>query len=658
MQPPGMSRTTNLPSVVLIFVSFLGVAAAQAWPLPLYLTSALTGSPTGDTGVYVWNIWVFSHEIARGNFPFSTDTVLAFDGPADLSLHNYTVFSNLLAMPLQPWLGVVGAFNVVYLLQVALAGLGVFVLVQRLGRTSTAVAWLAALLFACSPFLAARGIAHFSLVAAAPLPFFVWCFDRAWETRRVRDAVLTGACVAWAAYCDLYYAAYCAMLGACLVAARVVHVTISPRESTGRLALRVIDGVIVAIVCAVLVVYVIGGGSIRIGSLSIAMRTLYTPMLILTALVTARVLLMLRPRCTWTWTSFSSLVAPAAAATATATVLLAPILYAITMRLMEGRLVSAPILWRSSAPGVDLVSWLIPNPNHPLAPDSLVDWVIRQPGGYTDNVSSIPWIALLVILAAWRWAGHRPDRIWTAIGVLFASLALGPFVRIMGVDTFVPTPWSVLRYVPLIGEARMPSRFSVLVIMAVAVVFAGALGALLQRYSHHRRLILTVVGVALAFELLPAPRQLHSAAIPRVYETIARDPRPLLVLNLPFGVRDGLSSLGDFNASSLFFQTLHHKSLLGGYLSRVSDVRKEKYFSHPVSAALLVASEGGMLAYAQQEMARSAVTDFVHETGIGWVVIDESRASSFLVDFVIDVLSLTQIERSDPFVLYTPASIE
>ena len=42
------------------------------------------------------------------------------------------------------------------------------------------------------------------------------------------------------------------------------------------------------------------------------------------------------------------------------------------------------------------------------------------------------------------------------------------------------------------------------------------------------------------------------------------------VLNLPFGFRDGEWSQGDFSAATQFFQTVHEKPLIGGYLSRIS----------------------------------------------------------------------------------------
>ena len=168
-----MSLGKSVLTATLVLASFLLVAAIQSWPLPLHLSTHLTGTPGGDTGVYVWNMWVFNHELAvLRSSPFDTETILSLGGPADLSLHNYTVFSNLLALPLLPWLGVVTTFNVVYLVNVALAGLGMFLLIRRLPHTASAprlVAWVGAFLFACSPFLVARGNGHYSLAAAAAL---------------------------------------------------------------------------------------------------------------------------------------------------------------------------------------------------------------------------------------------------------------------------------------------------------------------------------------------------------------------------------------------------------------------------------------------------------------------------------------------------------
>jgi len=165
----------------LVLTGYVLVALAQSWPLPMHLATHLTGPPGGDTGVYVWNTWVFRRELIDiGRMPYTTDTIFWSGLPANLSLHNYTPFADVIAMLLQPIAGVVAAFNLVYLLNTALAGCGLYLLARRY-TADRAVAWLAGAVFMLSPFLVTRSTGHFSLAAAAPLPFFVW------QVLRTRD---------------------------------------------------------------------------------------------------------------------------------------------------------------------------------------------------------------------------------------------------------------------------------------------------------------------------------------------------------------------------------------------------------------------------------------------------------------------------------------
>jgi len=640
-----------------VLSAFVALAMVQAWPLPLHLGTRLTGPPTGDTGVYVWNTWVFRQELVEtGQWPFSTSRIFSLDTPADLSLHNYTAFANLLALPLQPLMGVVAAFNVVYLLNVALAGYGMYLLAKRLtGRT--AEAWLAGLVFAWSPFLVARSAAHFSLVAAAPLPLFWYFLDRAWHTQRLRDAAATGATLAWAAFSDPYYAVYCLMLGLCFLAGKTIgmapHFRVLPAQRRSRLLL---DIGIVGLIVLIVGVHVIGGGNVHVASLSISMRTLYTPMLLLLLLVTARVFLQVRPVVTWSAPPIGSwMVRTSAAAILVATVLLSPTLYAVGRRVAEGRMVSAPVLWRSSPPGVDLLAFVAPNPNHPLSPAALTDWLTAGPGGFVEQVASLSLVGFLVMFLAWRYAGFRPGWLWTGITVGFGVLSLGPFVTIAGVNTFLPTPWAFLRYVPVIGAARMPARFVVVATLGFCVLLALALVALGRRYPHRRRAILAAVAVALVFELWTVPRTLYSAVVPSIYDRIAADPRPVRVLELPFGIRDGLSSLGDFSAGSQFRQTLHGKRLIGGYLSRVSGTRKAFHLRMPVLNALIKLSEGQALTRREVARAIDGAAAFVAAADVGYVVMDSARVSPDLRDFATLVFGLKKVGESDGAELYVPA---
>jgi hypothetical protein len=355
---------------------------------------------------------------------------------------------------------------------------------------------------------------------------------------------------------------------------------------------------------------------------------------------------------TWHWRRAAGFVRPSLLAIAIAGLLLAPELIAMAQRAAEGRMVDVPVLWRSSAPGVDVAAFLLPNPNHPWAPASMVSWIRRQPG---ENIASIPLVALAILVVAWRRAGHRPDRLWMGMSVVFLSLALGPFIRVAGAQTGIPTPWTFLRYLPVIGEARMPARFSVIVIMAIAVMCAGAIGALMRHYPHRRRTVIALVSGALVFELWSAPRPLYSADVPAVYERIARDARSLRVLDLPFGVRDGLTTTSAFNPATLFYQTAHRKPVVGGYLSRLSDAEKAAHLGHPLLGALATLSEGRDLTDAERDRAVAAGPPLVHGIQLGWVVVDEAHSPPALVTLATEALGLTPLARESGFSVYLPA---
>jgi hypothetical protein len=637
-------------------LAFIVLAGVETWPLPLKLGTHLTGSPTGDTGVYVWNLWIFSHRVLSvGATPLSTLKVLPLgDDPVDLSLHNYTVFSDVLALPLLNWLGVVATFNVVYLFNAGLAGFGAYLLARRLtGRALES--FVAGLMFAWSPFLVTRGLAHFSLAAAAPLPFFMLALHRAWDTQRLRDAVLAGVTLAWAAASDPYYGVYGVMLGAVFLGSRLVAVRFVRRPIEQlRAARHLLDVGIVAVTLLVMGVHVVAGGTVQLGVFRLSMHTLFTPMLVLTTLVLTRVAVAMNLRIAPAQVpSRGFLLRATLAGGVVAAAMMSPTLYAMGMRAVTGDVASVPVLWRSSAPGVDLLALFLPNPNHPLAPRAWFEWLSAGPGGYLDQVGSLSLVGLAVMAAAWRWAGFRPPRFWLVVTIGFVLLALGPFVQAGRLNTGIPTPWTLLRYAPVIGSARMPARFMVVVTLGFSVLLAFALASLSARFPRRRLVLTSAVGVLLAAELAAAPRTLYSAAVPTVFQIVAADPRPVRVLELPTGIRDGLSSMGDFSAQAQFNQTFHGKGLRGGYLP----ASRHRSASLPPDARHVGAlrDQRATSPPARGWRAVVEVPEFLRATNLGYVVMNRARVSDDLRDFAILLLGLTRIAEVDGYELYVPA---
>jgi hypothetical protein len=637
-----------------VLAGYAACAIVFTWPLAPQLGTHLTGSPAGDTGVYVWNQWVFQHEVLeQAGSPYFTDKIFSLTGRANLSLHNYTAFQDLIALPLMGWLGVVATFNLVYLLMTVVTGYAAFLLARHVtGRDPEA--WLAGLLFTWSPVLVTRGSAHFSLVAAAPLPIFLLLLLRTTERQRLRDALALGATVAWAATADAYYAVYCIVIAAVFVVGRVLTIQWRSGDTRRRVVPWTLDVVLFCVAGLVLSMAISGGWQFSIRGRVASIHSLYTPVLILTLLAAARLAWSCRTSVMqFDRTAALRVLRLAMAAGIFAAALLSPVLYAVGVRIADDQWDFERVFWRSSPRGIDAAALFLPNPNHPLALDAIRQWLTPRPDAYFENVASLTFVALGTILVAWR-AGWKIPKMWAGLALVFGAFSLGPFVHVAGINTHIPGPWALLRYVPVIGMARTPSRFSIVAMLMVAVLFGAALTWLGRRREQRRRLMLATVGAVLVFELLPAPIQLYSAAVPGLYRRIAATPGDVRVLELPFGIRDGTSSVGNFTARSQFFQTVHGKPLIGGYLSRVSRRRVQDTKRDPMLDALIWLSEGRELDASRWRSLVDAGPAFVERAKLGFVVIDRRRTTRALREFASRAFALQLIESDGDFELYVP----
>ena len=640
---------------VLALAGYAVAALVFSWPLPINLDTHLTGIPAGDTGVYVWNQWVFRHElIEHGRLPFRTESLFSAGNPANLSLHNYTTFQNLLALPLIPLFGVVATFNVVYLLMTVITGYCGFLLVRRV-TGAPLESWLAGLLFAWSPAMVARGTEHFSLVAAAPLALFLLLLLRTVEAYRLRDAIGLGVVMWWAASTDVYYAVYCVLLAAAVLTAQLV--VVQRRAVIAASGARWLNALIVALTLLIVAVAVSGGGEISLAGQSIRMRSLYTPVLMLTVLALVRLLLRYRLSIVpMSMTALGRLARHASVGVLVSSVLLLPVLYTAAQRLLAGEFDTPQIFWRSSPPGIDALALLVPNPHHPLVPAGLSDWIRERRLDAIENVAAMPWVVLLTVAAA-AWAGWRAPRRWVWLTAVFGLLAMGPFLVVAGINTHVPGPWALLRYLPVVGLARTPARFNMVLVLMMAVLFALALVWLRRRYPAYRYQLLAVGAVVLPLELLPAPRPLYTAAIPEIYTQVAAAPAGATLLEIPFGVRDGTFSVGNFTARTQYFQTAHGKPLLGGYLSRLASRRVDDVRRDPVLDALAILSENQLLPAEKERALVAHGPAWLARQNVQFVVVDRLRASVALRELTTRALQLELVSIDGELELYRPVPL-
>lgn len=193
----------------------------------------------------------------------------------------------------------------------------------------------------------------------------------------------------------------------------------------------------------------------------------------------------------------------------------------------------------------------------------------------TEASVHLGWSVIALVIYGWRQRFRvtlRQAGFWIAVIVFFGVMALGPNLKIaghelsigrgismMGHDDVNPLvlPYAVLWLLfPPWRLAGVPVRMMVMVQLAVAVLAAAGWHA--ARTSPHRRVRAAslVALLVIAVEYLPYPLPVTSTAVPSYVRALA---------DLPDGAVIDLASNGP---QALYYQTVHHKPIAFGYISR------------------------------------------------------------------------------------------
>jgi len=640
----------GLFAVLAPFAAFATLSIAWTWPLARHLNDALPGHP-GDNFSFVWNLWWMRHVLATPGLPYFHTDYLFYPFGTTIVDHPHTALPALAAATLLRGPPVAAAQNVLLIAYVFANMACMYALAMDI-IPSRRAALVAAIVFGLSPYVAVHLLGHFDLVAAWPLPLYALALRRAVD-RRSHAAAAAGVVLAAAAYIAYYYVVYLCLLTVVYVFASTDALRVSrPQTSPPRAARLARLGFATAAVAAAaiaLAIGVTGGATVAVGAREISARAPQNALTAMWLALAACALLTWRPRIRIRASSAEvrSAAAIASQIAAVFIVLASPLLWEAARLVLRGEYVTQQYGWRSIPLGVDALAPFAGHPLHPLFGSAAA----RAYGAFgKDYVETIGWIGVvpLVLLAASVWSpadsGRPPGRdvrIWRAVAVVFAVWALGPFLTIGGHDTGLKLPAILLRYVPLVENARMPGRAIVMVFMAIAVLIACHLGSARERIGSAG--VQWSLAAAIAFEYWAAPLPLTTLDRPNVYESLAAA-GPGAVCEAPMGIGDGLSAgVGSQDRRVLFYATQHEHPLVGGYIGRMPADAYARYERMPVAATLLAVSDGtGPAPPLDRDVARAPCR---------YLVLHRSRSSSAVISYV-ETLPATEVASSDGVVLY------
>ena len=215
----------------------------------------------------------------------------------------------------------------------------------------------------------------------------------------------------------------------------------------------------------------------------------------------------------------------------------------------------------------DLLSFWLPSPRQFLWgswSNSLAPTALDLGHNRAIFLGGLPILLALVGLARSRWQAL----LWGGLALVGFGLALGPMLQVGGVlHADIGLPFGLIEGIPGLNVARVPVRFVVLVVLALAVLGGFGLATLqarfLDRFKPPVGLALTGLLVALLLaEHLAIPFPSEAAQFPPFYQQLAASNEPGAILEIPYSKNRSLS---------LYYQTIHHHPIVGGYLSRVVD---------------------------------------------------------------------------------------
>jgi hypothetical protein len=627
------------------------LALVLTWPLAAHFTTHVAGDGIDDPSL-AWNLWWLKARLVDQLNPDIFHTGWMFH-PVDINLAFYTLtpLNGLLSIPLQVALGLTAAANLLLLSSFVLSGLGAYLLVRESLRLwgwrgdaedgpGTAAGYLGALLgggiyaFASAKlFYAALG--QFNIASSQWIPFCALYLVRmaAADSPRakLRAAAWAGLFLVLQAWAELTYASFLLIFIALLFAWSLLF----GKGLRGRLA----DAVPYLLVGAI---FVLG---------------------------------------------------------------LAPFLLAMAPDLQaEGDFFGRGGGF-ADVFSADLLGYLLPTRLHPF----LGDWVAGLP--FPNDKGQQIFVGYSVLLLAgvgawglWRSAHQAPtgdaNRLdngarsgtedgagqhpvsaprrwllfWGVTALLFWLLTLGPQLRWAGEPLPLPGPFAVVSQLPFFSGNRYPSRYSVMLLLAVAVLAgAGATWLLTRRRAAARRGAVAVACAAFAalvvFEHLSVPLPLSDQAIPPIYGALQADLAARTrgsstsleavgtLLELPTGWRNGARVLGKSDLlimAQQWYQTEHGLRRLGGNTSRNPEY-KFQYFTdapllgdlialfnadQPHLAPVIDAELDAMIARNQPLAAQ--VLDFL---GVEYVTVHVEKSPPQLLRFVAEVLPLTLLDE-------------
>jgi hypothetical protein len=631
MPPRAVGRTH-----LTILLVYLLLAVLFTWPTITHPATHLPGDG-GDDPAIAWNLWWVKHALLTlGTNPLSSD-VMFYPIGVNLAFYTLTVLNALTAMPLTLTLGVVWASNLHLCFSMLAGGYGAFLLARhvlatpaRPGSGGYASIGASAVVGGFYAFASSQlfyvSLGQFNIASSHWVPYAVlFALKSRRDLKSLRWPVLAALFLVLQVWAEMTYASFLLVFFGLFVVYETVT-NIKSQTPALRASARVA-----------------GRGS----------RTTHHASQFPDAWLAARNLLI-------TAVLFTLGISPLLAA-------MLPDMQAEGDFWVQGS-------GFAEAFSADLAGFLVPTMRHPMLGDLVGKTGILNfdKGQHIYLGFTLLVLAVVGVMGRNRAAPASAPFFWVLSALLFAWLALGPTIYLSGRDTGVPGPFLLLQWLPFFKGNRYPSRYSVMLVLSLAMLAAMGIRVVCQRVYGQKTgrdretvpvtLALCCLFFALfAFEHLALPLPQSDMRVPDPYHELAREPAPFTVFDIPVAWRNGFRITGPIHPGFMFgqfYQTVHNRPLLQGNTSRNPEFQFQYFTQAPVINSILALETGHSLPPERWEGDRAVAGDVLRFFDIQYVVVrpgpgtDPTVTPEATLPYIEAVMPVELVSRSPAITVF------
>lgn len=300
----------------------------------------------------------------------------------------------------------------------------------------------------------------------------------------------------------------------------------------------------------------------------------------------------------------------------------------------------------------DLAAVFVPSAKHPLANWlNISSFYENLPCFIWETHSFVGYTVLALAIYGFIKVKNKWTRFMALSAVIFWLFSLGNHLQWKGQivleSIYLPYFWFVER-IPMVNTIRSPSRFILLVILSLAVIYGYGLDfltkALTKKYKSKIKIInpivLSLAGLLIFFEYMPFPNTLLDVEKATQAKYLSR--------NLPGG--DGeyailelpLTNNYVFHSLTAHRQIRHHKKILGGYPSFLP-IGAYDFINNSLLRTLLVTPDKVDLNYFK------SLKSFLSENKIKYIILNRYiTPNQQFINFLEHHLKQTFIPYGEP----------